>query len=344
MPGGYLTGDPAITDMMASAIPGERRRLFGPQSTPEGVAPLMPCTDAVSALYGPIMWADRAGLNSDAQITLAPDREVDLVPTSWVTSFYVPVAPADGYGPRRWPGANPAQMVWPWMWLPPRLARPQVVDDGSSGLLVEPTDVWQTRVALELGAAGLVHPRLGWVDVLAEMAGVDVDDPADFQRVREWMDGGADSQLDELGDSFADQFLPVDASDPDWAVDEATLIAHIPLDGDTRGPLVVAGAAAGATGLLALLDDPGLSVADARVVAGLGPLIPCQSDDSLRAWRDIADAMGGTGDADTFSVRMIIGRAMPLLDDLVRRAGPATAFLAQRFGLDETSTTGATHG
>ncbi|MPV50063.1 hypothetical protein GCG21_08600 [Pseudactinotalea sp. HY160] len=139
-------------------------------------------------------------------------------------------------GRRRWEGLSPAMMWHPLMWLPERLALPYAlidsdiddpsidspgIDDpgagGSAGVererLESPTEL-AIRVALELTSSGMYDPVTGgWVDVL-DLFGLDITTPAVQERVRAWLDGAPDEDLDRIDLSgYIDN-----PDEPDWAV------------------------------------------------------------------------------------------------------------------------------
>jgi len=295
----------------------------------------MPCRDAIGAVWGPTLWGRTAGLDASTPVQVSTGDVLDQVPISWVTSMPIPVAAHNGYGPHRWPTCTPTELVWPWMWLPPRLARPQVWESTSHAPGLEPVDVWQTRVALELGNAGLFDPDIGWVDVLATMAGIDVDDPGDADRVRDWLSGVADPQLDEVGDTFNQRFLPEDMNDPTWAVDEATVLSLIPArPSDPCGPMVLAGAHQCAAALLEVVTSrASLPIADATMVADLGGCLPGQTSAAHHEWARIGADLRDAPD-DPWTVAHAMGAATQALHTVMDDTRHALPFVSARFGLD----------
>lgn len=127
--------------------------------------------------------------------------------------------PDQGHPAQVWPGINPACLWHPLMWLPPRLAgRYQIVDqDGDQTL--EDDDTWAVRVCLELSASGMYDVESGtWLDVLARH-GLDVDDPANLDRIRTWQAGASDPILDRI-----DLSSDIDVDDTHWALETAAAL------------------------------------------------------------------------------------------------------------------------
>jgi hypothetical protein len=225
------------------------------------------------------------------------------------------------------------------MWLPPRLARPCLWDNSAGKEVLEPVDVWQTRVALELAAAGLFDPEKGWVDVLAEMAGINIDNEADYRRVESWMNGTiADPELDEVGPRFTQRYLPEDTDDPQWAVDEATVLTIIPVhEGDPRGPLVLLGVGGAAHHLLSIIDAfsagvDGIDASDVASVLELGVCLPLQTTSQLSQWEDLSTRFN-EADNEPWAVGVIVNAIRPLLTPLVDQARAVHPILAERFNL-----------
>lgn len=120
--------------------------------------------------------------------------------TSTLVAVPIPLPPVDGFTEgRRWPNTR-AEMMWhPLMWLPDWVTARYEVDGR-----VESADEFSVRVAIQLSECGLYDPVTGtWTDVLAE-AGIDIDDPADLERVRQWLAGGEDSLLDNVTDVISE--------------------------------------------------------------------------------------------------------------------------------------------
>jgi hypothetical protein len=105
----------------------------------------------------------------------------------------------------RWADATDPAAFWhPLLWLPPRLAAP------AAG---ERIDVWAVRIALEVTMTGLYDVETGtWLDILSTI-GLDVDDEITQARITEWLDGGADEDLDSIDLSSGLD----DPADLDWS-------------------------------------------------------------------------------------------------------------------------------
>ena len=300
---------------------------MGPDQT---VLPIMPCRDAATAAYGAHAWADQAGLDADEQLPQPDGSTIDLVPTSWVTVMPLPVARTDRYGPARWPGCDPLELVWPWMWLPARLARPARHRFADDQVVMEPVEVWQARVALEMAAAGLFDRVNGWVDPLMACAGTNVDDPDGYRRVANWMSGDRDTQLDELGDYFAETFLPPYSDEPDWAADEAAWMVWAPgAAGHPAGPMLCHAAAVAAQSLLDILDDPQSPVEAVRLILDIGPAIPGQT--SFTEWEQARERFDPAQHTDPWSAKMAIDPARDALERIVGTGRAAGALLESRY-------------
>lgn len=119
--------------------------------------------------------------------------------SSTLVAVPIPVPPHGGFGESpRWDGVRPEMMWHPLMWLPAHVtARAEF--DGRR----ETSDEFAVRVAIQLLESNLYdHVSGTWLDILA-VGGLDVDDPADVERVRLWLAGGGDSLLDSLSDTVA---------------------------------------------------------------------------------------------------------------------------------------------
>jgi hypothetical protein len=187
--------------------------------------------------------------------------------------------PPDGSS-RRYPGVRPEVMWLPLLWLPERLAgrcRFQVVDGevfvidpalSGPNVLTKPAvgfevftetqDLWVVRVGLELEASGVYDRHTGtWFDVLAH-ADLDVDDPSDLRRVRAWLDGSADADLDALDTGLEMDGIISDPDDPTWAVSSALAMHQSMLDQVW---------ATGADSLLGMTDDLALSIMSGAITS-----------------------------------------------------------------------------
>lgn len=119
----------------------------------------------------------------------------DLV-SSTLVAVPIPVRPVEGFGETpRWRGAR-AELMWhPLMWLPGEVTTRAEFDGRRETL-----DEFAVRVAIQLTDSNLYDPATGtWLDVLA-IGGLNVDDPADVERVRLWLGGAPDSLLGGLED------------------------------------------------------------------------------------------------------------------------------------------------
>lgn len=211
-----------------------RRQSWATDDRPQ---PLMPCSDPLWLVEAPLSLSRLTGIDQS------------LIPESRVSVFAVPLGEDDWpeRGLRRWEGVRTEAMWHPLLWLPSRLAAPLVTLDPSGEAVEEPLDQWQARVAFEVVDSQL-YTADGWVDVLA-IVGIDVDDPAGALRVRRWLDGSDDPELDavDLEPFFTDDpDAPAASRDSDWS---SALAA-------TAAPLLeAAGRALMADALLALAFD-----------------------------------------------------------------------------------------
>ncbi|MCA5892327.1 hypothetical protein LEP48_03045 [Isoptericola sp. NEAU-Y5] len=186
------------------------------------------------------LWRAFSGLDEHA-LLLSPLSATPL-PMPWTVPD----------GRRRWPELRPEAMWHPLLWLPARLSAPAVRRDPLTGAPEGETyDEWATRVVLEMTESSpvvvddrpwvLLHdpgrehvvrpagpqddrlvplfdPATGtWLDVLSTV-GLDVDEPGDVARVRDWLDGGTDADLDGID---LDRFLHAAGRNPEWARDRA---------------------------------------------------------------------------------------------------------------------------
>lgn len=145
-----------------------------------------------------------------AQFTEATGVPAAALTVSDLCSIPLPVYPADFGAPRRWPSVRPEAMWHPLLWMPPRVANRYFVDATKSEL--ESDDLWSVRVALSMTMSGLYDDSSGtWVDILS-LVDIDIDTSAGVGRVRRWLDGGPDVELDGLSDQVAGL---LELSDPD---------------------------------------------------------------------------------------------------------------------------------
>jgi hypothetical protein len=205
--------------MVSPDDPRRYRSMFTPEPVEDRLwswTPLVTLTQRVDE------FCRATGLNPDdvilSRFCVSP---VPLYPVSWPE------------GHRRWAGLRPEALWHPLFWLSPELAgRYQDVDDNA-----EDDDAWVMRVAVEMDARGLFDADSGsWVDVLA-LYGLDVDDPADVERIRRWLAGVDDPILDNIelpSPNVSDELLAVE----DWSLLTAqsmmSILAHSYLVSDAE--------------------------------------------------------------------------------------------------------------
>lgn len=180
--------------------------------------------------------------------------------------------PPDRSG-RRYPGTRPEAMWFPLLWLPQRLATrsrfqivdgevfaidrsltgPNILSKPAAGFEVytETQDLWVVRVALEMEESGVYDTETGtWFDVLAHV-GIDIDNHVDVDRVRRWLSGDVDNDLDLLDTGLEMDRIITDPDDPTWALSSALAIHQTMLDRVW---------ALGADALLGMTDDLTVSI------------------------------------------------------------------------------------
>lgn len=98
----------------------------------------------------------------------------------------------------RFPAGTRADALWhPLLWLPPGVAARRTVDRGN-GPRPEYDDGYAIRVAVTLIGSALFDPEDGtWTDVLS-LAGLDGSRSDHAGRIRAWLDGGDDPDLDRI--------------------------------------------------------------------------------------------------------------------------------------------------
>jgi hypothetical protein len=122
-------------------------------------------------------------------------------------------------GPRGWPENLNPEMLWhPLFWLPPRVALRYRFEDAEAGDGgIESEDEWVVRVGLELTLSNLYDPADGtWLDILS-VIGLDSEDAATHNRLRFWLQGIEDADLDSIDLSVLTD-LP---ATPHWALESA---------------------------------------------------------------------------------------------------------------------------
>lgn len=172
----------------------------------------------------------------------------------------IPIYPQTPEGERhRFPGVPPTMMWHPLFWLPLRVGALVRLKNADGTTYQEDPDVHAARVAMELMMSGLYHSDLGWLDVLASV-GINIDDPAQQNRVRAWQLGGVDPVLDSIDLTDA---LTVHEN-PWWALHFAR---------ETQSMLMGAQHFRIAASLIAVLDEdaetPEASAEDLNLVAQL---------------------------------------------------------------------------
>lgn len=241
-------------------------------------------------------------------------RQADLI-ASRMSPVPFPVEGLRRNG-RRIDGVSATMMWLPLLWLPQRLIEraefqfvdgeilvidrhghftgdPQAIETPIEGhpVSTETTDLWVIRVALELEAAGAYDPDSGtWLDVL-DTVGINVDEIDDARRVRRWLNGESDTDLDELNKGFMAVSTNDDES-PSWALRGALSTYH---------DLLNATWARGADSMLTVVSDMAVGVAEgeitevqeAKFVANMicmlsGPLLRWYSDDEMDWWSEMS--------------------------------------------------------
>ena len=161
---------------------------------------------------------------------------------------------------RDWPGVRPDAAWLPLLWLPPHLAERKsyaVGDDGlahavtsaGSGAIEvrkESEEEWAVRVALELTASGFYDAETGtFVDVM-DFIGIDVDTTEGQERLRAWLAGGRDDDLDLFATGLELEGHLKSTTEPDWALNEVIV---------SREHLVHCAYAAGTESLVETLSE-----------------------------------------------------------------------------------------
>lgn len=150
------------------------------------------------------------GCEEFRQHTGLPGRDIVSVPVTAAPLPRYPDQRETDHRPR-WSQVAPGAMWHPGFWLPEQVWPRQVRDE-----MVEPDEIWSTRICLQLSAAGLWESAAGWVDV-PFVHGIDTSDVDDAARIMAWQAGGHDEGLDQI--DLTDRFDP---EDQDWALETAT--------------------------------------------------------------------------------------------------------------------------
>ena len=255
-------------------------------------------------------------------------RQADLI-ASRMSPVPFPVEGLRRNG-RRIDGVSASMMWLPLLWLPERLISraefqfvdgeilvvdrhghfagdPHAIEEPIAGYPVstETTDLWVIRVALELEAAGAYDPESGtWLDVL-DTVGINIDEIDDVRRVRRWLNGQSDADLDDLNENFmAASEDSNGVESPSWALRGALSTYH---------DLLNATWALGTDSMLTVVSDMALGVTDgeiteiqeAKFVANMicmlsGPLLRWYSDDEMDWWSEmsatVSEFVGTPGD------------------------------------------------
>lgn len=129
----------------------------------------------------------------------------DDVHSSPLVTYPIPLLPESG----RWPATmNPAALWHPLFWLPELIANPLEDED---------YDQWAIRVCLEIVVSGLYDVETAtWTDALSTV-GLDGDDPQTQARIRHWLAGNPDPDLDRINLSIA----YADEGRGTWAIEQA---------------------------------------------------------------------------------------------------------------------------
>ena len=159
------------------------------------------------------------------------------VPTSSLVTSRLCALPVPTGSIRSWPRVSAEATFLPLLWLPPHLAerKTYVIGDdglahavasaeaGRSDVYEESEEEWAVRVALELSAAGFYDAESAtFLDVMA-LVGIDLDTDEGLERVRSWLGGASDDDLDLLATGLELEGHLRSATEPDWALNEVIL-------------------------------------------------------------------------------------------------------------------------
>ena len=164
--------------------------------------PLIIAEDPIGRMYDFTVFADDTGLPTEN------------ISASTLCAVPLPIVTADMNPARPYAHVNPAMMWHPLFWLPSRLIERDVYlnDDGEER--IEDDKMWSLRLSLELIAGMVYSPELGWLNMM-ELIGIDVNDPADVERIRRWQNGAEDDALDSIN---LDELMR-DQQEPNWAME-----------------------------------------------------------------------------------------------------------------------------
>ncbi len=200
------------------------------------------------------------------------------IPTSNLVTSRLCALPVPTGNIRSWPQVRPEATFLPLLWLPPHLAERKsyvigddgfahainAVDAGQREVYEESDENWVARVALELTAAGFYDTSSAtWLDVMA-LIGIDLDTDEGLERVRSWLGGASDDDLDLLATGLELEGHLRSTTEPDWALNEVIV---------DRANLVNCAYAAGTEALIdtlvelkAALDAGEANLADAQTL------------------------------------------------------------------------------
>ena len=160
--------------------------------------------DPIGRLYSFSQFAEDTGLHPE-NITM---DSVCAVPLPMITEDMNPERP--------YAQVNPEMLWHPVFWLPARLMERQAYEDDNGATYIEDTRLWSLRVSLEMLSGLIYDPETGWLNMM-ELIGLDVQNPADLHRIRNWQNGGEDESLDSIN---LDELMR-DDKDPAWALETA---------------------------------------------------------------------------------------------------------------------------
>ncbi|MGP5048038.1 hypothetical protein [Glutamicibacter ardleyensis] len=160
--------------------------------------------DPIGRLHALSQFAEDTGLPFE-NITM---DSVCAVPLPMVTEDMDPDRP--------YAHVNPEMLWHPMFWLPTRLIERQAYEDDNGTTYIEDTRLWSLRVSLEMLSGLIYDHETGWLNMM-ELVGLDVRNPADLRRIRNWQNGAEDESLDSIN---LDELMQ-DDNDPTWALETA---------------------------------------------------------------------------------------------------------------------------
>lgn len=155
-------------------------------------------------------------------------RDATGLPDDAILSDPITSVPMPLYSPEftgegnRWPGVSPQMMFHPLFWLPSSLSeRYLLTQPEDENPILESDAMWMVRVALTMAASGLYDAETGgWVDILATV-GINIENKADRERVKEWQAGGVDDLLDSID---LTGYLATEGEAEGWALNLSILM------------------------------------------------------------------------------------------------------------------------